>query len=100
MDLVILQAQTAVGAAIQIILIILGAGLISVITTYLYSKSKFNKEISKLQEKIDASSRAEARLGRELSEAQNALAEKTEQLEKMEGAAQKTSKKLKETKEE
>lgn len=81
MDLIILQAQTAVGAAIQIILMLLGAGLIAVITTYLYSKTKFQKEISGLQEKLDASSREVARLRRELSEAEKSLAEKTEQLE-------------------
>jgi predicted flap endonuclease-1-like 5' DNA nuclease len=81
MDLIILQAQTAVGAAIQIILMLLGAGLIAVITTYLYSKSKFQKEISSLRNKLDTSNREVARLNRELSETKKSLAEKTEQLE-------------------
>jgi len=89
MDLIILQAQTAVGAAIQIILMLLGAGLIAVLTTHFYLKSKYGKEISSLQEKLDASRREEARLKRELTEAENALVEKTEQLEKLEGAAKK-----------
>lgn len=92
MDLIILQAQTTVGAAIQIILMLLGAGLIAMITTHFYLKSKYSKEISSLQEKLDASKRDEVRLKRELTEAENALAEKAEQLEKMEGAAKKTSK--------
>ncbi|MEN8201683.1 MAG: hypothetical protein ABFS28_03745 [Bacteroidota bacterium] len=100
MDIVILQAQTAVGAAIQIVLMLLGAGLIAVITTYLYSKSKFGKEISSLQEKLEASRREEVRLGRELSEKEKALAEKAGQLEEMEREAKKADKKLKETEEE
>jgi len=90
MDLIILQAQTAVGAAIQIILMLLGAGLIAVLTTYFYLKSKYGKEILSLQEKLDTSKREEARLRQELSEAEKALAEKTEQMET----------KLKETEEE
>jgi len=92
MELIILQAQTAVGAAIQIVLMLLGAGLIAGITIYLYAKSKYGKVISSLQEKLDTSQRAEARLGRELAEAEKALAEKTEQLEKMEAAAKGTKK--------
>jgi predicted flap endonuclease-1-like 5' DNA nuclease len=89
MDLIILQAQTAAGAAIQIILMLLGAGLIAVITTYRYTKSKYANEISDLKEKLDVSGREITRLNSELSEAEKALAEKSKQMEhKLEEAEQ------------
>jgi len=81
MDLIILQAQTAAGAAIQIILMLLGAGLIAAVTTYLYMHTKFRRELTSLQGKLDASDREIERLNGKLSEAEQALAEKTEQLE-------------------
>ena len=70
MHLTILQTQTASGAAIEIILMLLGAGIISAVTTYLFAKSKFQGIISTLQLKLD--------------EARKKLENKTDQYENLE----------------
>ncbi|MEN8229614.1 MAG: hypothetical protein ABFS38_15745 [Bacteroidota bacterium] len=84
MYLVILQAQSTAGAALAIIVMLLGAAIIGVVTTYLYTKSKFQKTISDLNAKLDASEKAKVNMSEEVNTAERELKKKSDQYDELE----------------
>jgi len=83
MDMVILQTQSTAGAALEIIVMLLGAALIGVLTTYFYMKSRYQKTINTLQSKLEEAEKSKDRLNEDLKAAQKELAEKSDQNEKL-----------------
>ena len=78
-------AQTKTGTAIEIIVLLLIAGLIAYLTSYLYYKSVYSKKIAALEaEKNDLNSKIN-RLNNEISNLEKELEEK----EKEEGKGKK-----------
>jgi len=73
MYLILLQTQSTTSAAFAIILMLLGAAIIGIVTTYLYLKSKYQKQVDQLKGELDESKKAEAKLKNELDEAKNNL---------------------------
>lgn len=81
--MVILQTQSTAGAALEIIVMLLGAALIGVLTTYFYMKSRYQKTINTLQSKLEEAEKSKDRLNEDLKAAQKELAEKSDQNEKL-----------------
>jgi predicted flap endonuclease-1-like 5' DNA nuclease len=79
MYLVLLQTPSTGGAALEIIVMLLGAAIIGVVTTYFYMKSKYQKTISTLQSKLEEAEKSKDRLNEDLQAAQKELAEKSDQ---------------------
>lgn len=83
MYLVLLQTQSTAGAALEIIVMLLGAALIGVLTTYFFMKSKYDKIISSLQSELEASEKARAQLNSDLSAVKQELSKKEGEFEKL-----------------
>ena len=83
MYLVILQAQSTSGAALEIILMLLGAAIIGVVTTYLYTKSKFQNTISNLNSKLDESEKTKNKMSEEVKTAERDLVQKSDQYDEL-----------------
>jgi predicted flap endonuclease-1-like 5' DNA nuclease len=83
MYLVLLQTPSTGGAALEIIVMLLGAAMIGVVTTYFYMKSKYQKTISTLQSKLEEAEKSKDRLNETLQAAQKELAEKSDQYAKL-----------------
>jgi predicted flap endonuclease-1-like 5' DNA nuclease len=108
--MVILQTQSTAGAALEIIIMLLGAAIIGVLTTYFYMKSKYQKIINSLEAKLNEAQRENSRLNSELDakndQYQNLekkyeeLLKKEENLKKAASKGRASNKKLKETEEE
>ncbi len=81
MYLVLLQAQTTGGAALEIIVMLLGAAIIGVVTTYFYMKSVYRRKINDLESKLDAAEKAKSQLNADLQQAQKELADTKQQLD-------------------
>lgn len=84
MYLVILQAQSTAGAALAIIVMLLGAAIIGVVTTYLFTKSKYQSKISTLNEKLEATEKDRERMREELVTARNELAKENDRYKELE----------------
>jgi peptidoglycan hydrolase CwlO-like protein len=84
MNFIILQSQTMGSAALEIILMLLGAGLIAAITTYLYCKAKFGKEISQLKLELGQRDKKIRNLEEELDKARGGIAEKDREISRVE----------------
>jgi predicted flap endonuclease-1-like 5' DNA nuclease len=79
MYLVILQTQSTGGAALEIIVMLLGAAIIGVLTTYFFMKSRYQQTIKELQSKLVEAERSKDRLNEELMDARKQLDEKNRQ---------------------
>ncbi|MGC9343486.1 MAG: hypothetical protein ACP5E3_12350, partial [Bacteroidales bacterium] len=81
--MVILQTQPTVGAALEIIIMLLGAAIIGVLTTYFFMKSKYDKIIHSLESELESTQKERDRLNVELSNTKQELAAKNEQFEEL-----------------
>jgi predicted flap endonuclease-1-like 5' DNA nuclease len=81
MYLVLLQTQTTGGAALEIIVMLLGAAVIGVVTTYFYMKSVSRRKISDLETKLDAAEKSKSQLKADLLQAQNELGDTKQRLD-------------------
>jgi predicted flap endonuclease-1-like 5' DNA nuclease len=79
MYLVLLQTQSTGGAALEIIVMLLGAAIIGVVTTYFYMKSRYRQTIKELQSKLVEAEKSKDRASEELRDAQKQLEEKNKQ---------------------
>jgi len=95
--MVILQTQSTAVAALEIIVMLLGAAIIGVLTTYFYMKSKYQKAINALQSKLEEAEKSRDRLNEELNAAKKELAEKSDQYEKLQNEYNELLKKEKDT---
>ncbi len=84
MHLIILQSQTMGSAALEIILMLLGAGIIAAITTYLYCKSKFGKEISQLKLELEQSQMRFIEMEEEVKMLKKTISEKDSRISQLE----------------
>lgn len=110
MYMTILQTQSTTGAALEIIVMLLGAAIIGVLTTYYFMKSKYQKIIDSLESKLDESEREKSRLQSDLSLKNDELEKlrlkydellkKEENLKKTAAKGKASSKKLRETEQE
>ncbi len=97
MYLVILQTQSTAGAALEIIVMLLGAAIIGVVTTYFYMKSKYQQTINTLESKLEAAERSKVHLREELASVKNELASVKEELEEKKKESEKAAAKGKAT---
>ena len=85
MDMVLLQTQTAGGAALEIIVMLLGAAIIGVLTTYFYMKSVCRKQVRELEQQLQKAEKEKAGLESDLRTSRdqlNAVKEQYTELEK------------------
>ena len=84
MYLILLQSQSATGAAFEIIFMLVGAAIIGVVATYIYCKSKYSKEISLLNSQLEESRELNEKSKKELDDLNRELVHKNEQLDQLE----------------
>jgi predicted flap endonuclease-1-like 5' DNA nuclease len=84
MHLIILQSQTIGSATFEIVVMLLGAGIIAAITTYLYCKAKYGKEIRQLNLELDKSLATVKQLEEKLAESSSALKQKDVSISQLE----------------
>lgn len=83
MYMVLLQTQSTAAAALEIIVMLLGAAIIGVLTTYFYMRSRYQKTISSLQSDLEASEKSKSQLSNELTAVRQELSKKDDQIEKL-----------------
>lgn len=83
MYLVLLQTQSTAGAALEIIVMLLGAAIIGVVTTYFYMKSKYQQTVNTLESKLEAAEKSKVQLREELESVKKELEEKSKETEKL-----------------
>jgi len=81
--MVILQTQSTTGAALEIIIMLLGAAIIGVLTTYFFMKSKYDKIISSLESELEVTKKEKEQLINELSALRQDLETKNKQIEEL-----------------
>jgi peptidoglycan hydrolase CwlO-like protein len=81
--LVILLAQTKTTAIIEIILLLLVAGVIGYITAWLYYRSVYTKKINKLETEKEELNKQIARLNNENSDLKKTLNKKEDEIENL-----------------
>lgn len=81
MYMTILQTQSTTGAALEIIVMLLGAALIGVLTTYFFMKNKYDKIIHSLQSELEQTVKERDKLSAELTVVNQDLDKKTKELE-------------------
>ena len=69
MFLVLLQTQSTGGAALEIIVMLLGAAIIGVLTTYFYMRSNYKRKIQDLEDQLQKAANEKTRLEGELNTA-------------------------------
>ncbi len=84
MYLILLQSQTASGAAFEIIFMLAGAAIIGIVATYLFCKSKFSKEISFLNSELEKAVKSNSGLHKKMLELKSDNSLKNEQLDLLE----------------
>lgn len=84
MYLILLQSQTAAGAAFEIIFMLAGAAIIGIVATYLYCKSKFLKEILFLKAELEKAVKSNSGLHKKIFELKSENSLKNEQLDLLE----------------
>jgi predicted flap endonuclease-1-like 5' DNA nuclease len=104
MYLVLLQTQSAGGAALEIIVMLLGAAIIGVVTTYFYMRSKYQQTIKELQSRLEDAEKSKLSVSDELRDLKREMAEKEIQYEELLNQAasegKKATKKLHQTEKE
>jgi predicted flap endonuclease-1-like 5' DNA nuclease len=73
MYLVLLQTQSSAGAALEIIVMLLGAAIIGVVTTVFYMKSKYKQTINTLESKLEAAEKSKDLFREELASVKKEL---------------------------
>jgi predicted flap endonuclease-1-like 5' DNA nuclease len=76
MNSIILQTQSISGAAFEIIIMLLGAAIIGVITTYLYCRTVFNKRLVALKAELEESKKNSGELKKTVDNLNAQIAEK------------------------